>query len=106
MTVMGYSRVSNKWADSGRSQRLPPDWPARRAKVLKRDGRICWLCGGAGADAVDHKVRGDDHSDANLAAVHQDVWPYCHRKKNASEGHAARWRHRMARSPERHPGLL
>ena len=48
-------------------------WAIRRAFVLERDGRICWLCGLAGADTVDHKTPlflggGDDLE--NLAAAH------------------------------------
>lgn len=80
------------WAGSTRGSRLPPQWRDLRAKILRRDQRICHICGGPGADAVDHLQAGDDHSPSNLAAVHQDIPPYCHRRKSSAEGHAARHR--------------
>lgn len=105
--------MSGQWAGSTRRQRLPPDWfgpNGTRARILKRDNRICYVCHGPNADAVDHKNQGDDHSDANLAAIHQDVWPYCHRTKSSSEGGqaaAAAARRRPRKRPqEPHPGLI
>jgi 5-methylcytosine-specific restriction endonuclease McrA len=48
-------------------------WRIRRQFVLERDGRICWLCGRAGADTVDHRTPlahgGSDEPD-NLRAAH------------------------------------
>lgn len=70
---------------SNRRQRLPKDWRTLRKIVLNRDNYICYICGGAEADAVDHIVRGDNHSPSNLAAVHDGVFPHCHRKKTAQE---------------------
>lgn len=97
--------MSGGWVGSTRSSRLPHNWASDIVpRILTRDHRICWLCGGPGADAVDHKQRGDDHSDANLAAAHDKTWPHCHRKKSSAEGNAARPRER--REPEPHPGLL
>jgi 5-methylcytosine-specific restriction protein A len=92
--------VAEAWADSTRRRRLPKDWHIIRARILERDGRRCHVCGGLGADAVDHVVVGDDHRDENLKAIHHNVFPFCHRKKTAAE------RPRAARPPERHPGLL
>lgn len=84
---------------SGRKERLPADWNFRREQVLKRDKGICYLCGQPGADSVDHIVAGDDHSYDNLAAAHQRVAPYCHRRKTAQDGHRAK----RAQEPEK-PG--
>jgi len=103
--------MSGAWAGSGRRARLPHGWPKIRARILKRDGRICHVCHGPGADAVDHIIPGDDHSDGNLAAIHQDVPPFCHRKKSSHEGadaaKAARARRPGRRRPrEPHPGLI
>jgi 5-methylcytosine-specific restriction enzyme A len=91
------------WDDSTRSARLPANWPAIRARVLRRDRGICHVCGRPGADQVDHLVAGDDHSDANLAAIHDRP---CHRRKSSAEGNDARARQRAQarRPPEPHPG--
>lgn len=78
------------WSGSTRGERLPDDWRTRRLIVLKRDKAVCWVCGGADADEVDHKTPGDDHSLGNLAPIHQQVAPHCHRFKSAAEGVAAR----------------
>ena len=95
------------WSGSSRRKRLPADWPKRRAQVLKRDNGICHVCRGPGADAVDHIIPADDHSLHNLAAIHQDVWPYCHRTKSSSEGGRAAKAQRIPRTrpAEKHPGL-
>ena len=69
------------WAGSTRAARLPRNWPTIRARILKRDGYRCYLCG-ALADQVDHKQRGDNHSEHNLAAI---CGP-CHRRKSGQEG--------------------
>jgi 5-methylcytosine-specific restriction protein A len=57
---------------------------------MKRDKGICYLCGGENADTVDHIKAGDDHSLTNLAAVHDRVYPHCHRAKSSKEGHEAK----------------
>lgn len=91
------------WEGSTRRRRLPPGWAKTVIRILKRDGRVCHVCGGPGADEVDHVRPGDDHSDANLAAIHGDP---CHRIKSAREGARARRRPVPLRRPaEPHPGL-
>jgi 5-methylcytosine-specific restriction endonuclease McrA len=47
----------------------------KRARVLARDGGICWLCGGPGATTVDHvipRARGGGDDEDNLRAAHLD----------------------------------
>ena len=77
--------------NSTRKARLPKDWNTRRQIVMARDKGICYICGGEGADTVDHVKQSmqDDHSLDNLAAVHDRVAPHCHRYKTAAEGHEA-----------------
>lgn len=100
--------MSGQWEGSTRRSRLPADWPKRRNQVLKRDGRICHVCRGPGADGVDHLTPGDDHGLDNLAAIHHNVWPHCHRTKSSSEGGLAAQAKRIPRSrpAEKHPGLV
>ncbi|HEX5119827.1 MAG TPA: hypothetical protein VFW65_31970 [Pseudonocardiaceae bacterium] len=74
-------------------------------RILARDRYLCHVCGGPGADAVDHVIPGDDHRDSNLAAIHDATPPHCHRYKSSAEGNTARWRLRETRTPEPHPGL-
>jgi 5-methylcytosine-specific restriction protein A len=78
------------WQGSTRKARLPADWQTRRLIVLRRDSGICWVCGRPGADEVDHRTPGDDHHLDNLAPIHQNVEPYCHRAKSSAEGNTAR----------------
>lgn len=96
--------MPGRWKGSTRRARLPADWGRITVpRILSRDGGICYLCGRAGADSVDHITPGDDHRDANLAAMHG--WP-CHARKSAHEGgtaNAARLG-RGRRPTERHPG--
>lgn len=98
------------WAahPSGRKARLPADWPRIRRLVMQRDQGICYLCGQPGADRVDHKRRGDDHSMENLGAVHDSNAPHCHRLKSAREGAAARTaiQAKGRRREESHPGFV
>lgn len=103
------------WKGSDRRERLPADWPTRRAFVLERDGYRCThiradtgtRCPDPATDA-DHIEAGDDHSYANLAAK----CDYHHKHKTAREGNAARalsqaQRRELERRPVRkHPGLL
>lgn len=95
------------WTGSDRRDRLPRNWYALRREVMALHGAVCHVCGMTGSDAIDHLRAGDDHSVANLAPIHQDVPPYCHREKSAHEGVAARARLRAQRTrpPERHPGM-
>ncbi|MEV4492712.1 HNH endonuclease [Micromonospora coxensis] len=109
------------WEGSTRRERLPKNWPALRARVLKRDGYVCqfvWRnergrmeqCGKP-ATEVDHIRPGDDHSMENLrAACHA-----CHQYKSSREGGSvggqvvARMRRETNgrfRRTEQHPGLL
>jgi 5-methylcytosine-specific restriction protein A len=98
------------WAGSTRRARLPKEWHAQRQRILRIHGRICHLCGGPGADAVDHVRPGDDHSDENLRPVHDKVPPHCHRAKSSAEGGQANGVRRRAqvaarkRPAEAHPG--
>jgi len=85
------------WQGSTRRERLPSDWGTRRLIVLRRDKGICYLCGGSGADTVDHIVPGDDHSLTNLAAVHDRIAPHCHRAKSSKEGQQAQAANRVRR---------
>lgn len=73
------------WEGSTRRSRLPPDWPKRRARILRRDP-ICKVCGNALSTQCDHVVPGDNHDDANLQGICDD----CHAAKTAAEGVAAR----------------
>ena len=73
------------WVGSTRKERLPKDWNTRRQIVLSRDKGICYLCNNPGADTVDHVERGDNHDLANLKAVHDRVYPHCHRYKTSRE---------------------
>lgn len=102
--------ASGKWQGSNRRDRLPKDWPAIRARILKRDGYACQhkdddgLRCGAHTNQVDHIINGDDHSDANLQAL---CHPH-HKVKSAREGsRAAHARYIPRNRPqEKHPGLL
>lgn len=86
-------------ASATRRGHLPPGWSTVVVpRILARDRRICHVCGRPGADQVDHKQRGDDHRDSNLAAIHG--WP-CHARKTAREANEAR---RARRGILRHPG--
>lgn len=99
------------WSTSNRRQRLPKDWPVRRASVLQRDGYRCVAvlvdgerCTESATD-VDHIKPGDDHSLTNLQALCR----WHHARKSAREGHEARGavRRPSRRRPEApHPGEL
>jgi len=103
--------ASGQWEGHDRAKRLPASWHAQRQRILRNYGRICHVCGGAGADGVDHVRPGDDHSDANLRPIHHNVAPFCHRAKSSAEGGVAAGRARKQivaarkRPEERHPGL-
>lgn len=79
------------WEGSTRKKRLPPDWETRRRIILNRSN-VCYLCGEAGADTVDHVNQSleDDHSLENLAPVHDRVYPHCHRYKTSMEANQAK----------------
>lgn len=86
---------------SDRSERLPKDWEQRRRYILRRDNFICYLCGGKGADGVDHVIPNDDDSYDNLKAVHDKVSPFCHRKKTANDVNTKKRQDKQAREEER-----
>lgn len=100
-------KKSGGWVGSTRKEQLPADWPSLRKEVFARDGKICHICGGDGADRVDHIVPGNNHAPENLAPVHDFAPPHCHRKKSSKEGHAAMARIRaLGKMPiEQHPGF-
>ncbi|MEO6081576.1 MAG: HNH endonuclease signature motif containing protein [Umezawaea sp.] len=91
------------WSDSSRATRLPRNWPAIRARVLRRDP-LCRVCGHRLSTEVDHIEPGDDHDETNL----QGICSPCHAVKSAREGgHAAAARRVQARRPPApHPGLI
>ena len=95
-------RPRKAWESSNRRERLPSDWSARRARVLRRDNYLCQLCRRARATDVDHITRGDDHSDANLRAL----YAACHKAKTQREAVEARRAKYEPRPPKRHPGLI
>lgn len=87
-----------------RSTPLPSNWKRLRARVLRRDGGFCHVCGAPGADAVDHIVpafRGGTDDESNLAPIHDHVPPHCHRAKTARESNPPR-----RRPVGTHPGAL
>ena len=48
-------------------------WNKTRARIIARDGGICYLCGGFGANSVDHivaRANGGSEDDSNLRAAH------------------------------------
>ena len=49
-------------------------WQRRKARIIRRDGGICHLCGQPGADTADHLTpwsHTQNDSMDNLAAAHQ-----------------------------------
>ena len=99
------------WETSDRRERLPDDWPARRGKVLKRDGNRCvWkLPSGARCPRttgleVDHIREGDDHSLRNLRTLCHDH----HEKKTSYDGRRRKAKIKASRyrPSEDHPGRV
>lgn len=105
--------VRMAWEGSKRNTKNPPGWAKTRLRIFKRDGRRCYICGGVGADEIDHVIAielaspgFDYHDDSNLRAVHARP---CHKRKtaqDAAKARAKRPRITRARPPERHPGLV
>jgi 5-methylcytosine-specific restriction endonuclease McrA len=59
-------------------------WQRIKARVIRRDGGICHLCGQPGADSADHLVpwsQGGTDDMSNLAAAHHNTPPHCNRKR-------------------------
>ena len=58
-------------------------WKVLRKEILIRDGYICWICGGDGADTADHLIArkngGAPFDRDNLAAAHKS----CNSRKGA-----------------------
>lgn len=56
-------------------------WRRLTARIVRRDGGICHLCGKPGATSADHLVpvsRGGTNDPSNLKAAH----PYCNRVRS------------------------
>lgn len=103
--------MSGGWAGSNRSDTLPPDWTAIRARVHKRSRRTCeWptltgKCGRPADGGVDHIGSRDDHSMKNL----RDSCHSHHGKKSSAQGNdakAAKAALRLRPDDEPHPGRL
>ena len=61
-------RFTGHTGDMSATWQWPPGWRRLREQVFRRDGRICWRCGGY-ANTVDHVVAvvlGGTHDLANL----------------------------------------
>jgi 5-methylcytosine-specific restriction enzyme A len=90
-----------------RRQHLPPDWEARRKRVLERDGYRCTAILSDGtrctrpATDVHHTGDRHDHREEMLASACE----WHHRRETSAQGNAARSRMTQKRPPERHPGL-
>lgn len=59
-------------------------WQRLKRRIIRRDGGICHICGGLGADSADHIIPhslGGTDDPANLAAVHHDTPPKCNRRR-------------------------
>ncbi|GJN99540.1 bacteriophage protein [Mycobacterium marinum] len=70
------------WARS--TWKKPIGWDATRARILKRDRGICYICRKPEADEVDHihnQARGGADNDNNLAAIHKN----CHKEKTKQD---------------------
>lgn len=98
------------WSGSTRRDRLPPGWPAIRARILQRDGHRCThtdhgqRCPAPATD-VDHITpvsQGGTDAPANLRSLCRRH----HGLKSSAEGNAARWKYRDKRPSEKHPGLI
>ena len=97
------------WTTSNRSQRLPDDWPQRRAKAKTRAHGQCEAthhapgCTGTGSEC-DHIEPGDNHNLDNL----QWLSTACHaaktRAENAERNHANATLRRRPQEP--HPGAI
>lgn len=85
----------------------PRGWVKTKARILKRDEGVCYVCRTPGADQVDHLVPvhlGGSHADANLGAIHS--WP-CHHSKTQREANTSpkRVNATSKRPPQPHPGF-
>ncbi|MGH3356603.1 MAG: HNH endonuclease [Nocardioidaceae bacterium] len=76
------------WEGSDHARSQTWAWQQLSRFVVDRDGGICYLCHGPGADGADHLLpvaEGGTDDPENLAAVHDKVPPYCHRRKTAGD---------------------
>lgn len=96
----------HNWDTSDRRHTLPPGWDHIRARILKRDGYACTVCGHVATEVdhvIPHHAGGSDHDDnlTSLCRTH-------HAAKSSLEGHdAMRQARAAARRPRlRHPGLM
>jgi 5-methylcytosine-specific restriction protein A len=84
--LMASNTGKQPWSTSTRRQRLPSDWPKRRAVVKRRAQGQCQAqvhepdCPRIGTEC-DHIIAGDDHSLSNL----QWLSGPCHRAKTLAE---------------------
>lgn len=94
--------MAHHWHTSTRKATLPHGWDHIRARILKRDGHACTVCGHV-ATEVDHIVRGAGDGDDNLTSLCRTH----HAAKSSLEGHDAmrQARARITRQTPRHPGL-
>lgn len=87
------TRTVAAWTRAPGSAPLVRDaWASRKKRILLRDRRTCYRCGGYG-DQVDHvtpEFEGGSQEDHNLACICDP----CHRHKSAQEGVRARSRGR------------
>lgn len=84
---------------------VPKGWKATRQRIMARDNGRCYVCGGEGADQIDHIIsvaNGGGHEDTNLAPVHRVP---CHSAKTRAEQPKGRGAPKIQREPEAHPGL-
>lgn len=86
----------------------PANWRSTKARILKRDGGLCYQCGKP-ASEVDHVIpvaRGGTHDDDNLAAI---CTPH-HEAKSEQERRQGyqlrRATHSRQREPEQHPSRI
>lgn len=85
---------------------LPPDWQARRQRILARDGYRCTaMTDGVRCEAratdVHHIADRDDHSDGNLTSLCR----WHHNRHTSEQGNASRKRTTQRRPEEPHPGM-
>jgi 5-methylcytosine-specific restriction enzyme A len=80
----------NRWADGTPGRRMPPGWPATRARILTRDGHRCRSCG-APASEVHHTRRGIEADEFLVSLCER-----CHERITQIEAARARAARRLA----------
>lgn len=68
-------------------------WRRTVARIIRRDGGICHLCGQPGADSADHLIpvaHGGTNADSNLRAVHHNTGDKCNRRRGTRDVDTAR----------------